>query len=97
MARRDGSRDSSLGTHIIRANSSSVNKMAAAKKPSPSSTPMAHDAQIDAAVVRPLMFKPSFMMTPAPKKPTPVTMPWITRDGSIGNADGILPPHQNPG
>jgi len=33
------------------------------------------DAQIDAAVVRPLMFMPSFMITPAPRKPMPVTMP----------------------
>jgi hypothetical protein len=36
---------------------------------------MADAAQIDAAVVRPLMFGPSFMMTPAPRNPMPVTTP----------------------
>ena len=97
MARREGSRASSLGPHIMRVTNSTVSKIAAPKNPIPTSTPMAQDAQMDAAVVRPLMFRPSFMMTPAPRKPTPVTMPWMTRDGSIGTAECMLPPHQNPG
>ena len=35
----------------------------------------ADEAQSEAAVVSPLMLKPSRMMTPAPRKPMPVTMP----------------------
>ncbi|MNT80357.1 hypothetical protein D3C72_2198010 [compost metagenome] len=56
-------------------------------------TPMVDEAQIEAAVVRPLMLKPSFMMTPAPRKPTPVTMPWMMR---VGSTPGMLecPPYQ---
>jgi len=71
--------------------------MAAPKKPIPTSTPMAQAAQIDAAVVKPLMFRPSFMITPAPRKPTPVTMPWITRVGSTCVMLCPLPPNQKPG
>ena len=42
-------------------------------------TPIAEATQIDAAVVSPRTEKPSLTMTPAPRKPMPVTMPWITR------------------
>ena len=42
---------------------------------SATSMPFALDAQLDAAVVSLLMLNPSFLMTPAPRKPTPVTMP----------------------
>ena len=44
--------------------------------------PTAEIAQMEAAVVKPLMLSPSFMMTPAQRKPTPVTIPWATRVGS---------------
>ena len=37
--------------------------------------PIADDAQMEAAVVNPLMLNPSRMITPAPRKPMPVTTP----------------------
>jgi hypothetical protein len=43
---------------------------------------MADAAQIDAAVVSPLMLSPSLMITPAHRKPMPVTTPCTTRVGS---------------
>ena len=39
--------------------------------------------QIDAAVVRPRTDSPSFMITPAPRKPMPVMIPCAMRVGSI--------------
>ena len=42
-------------------------------------TPIAEATQIDADVVRPRTVKPSLTMTPAPRKPMPVTIPWMTR------------------
>ncbi|EEF27485.1 conserved hypothetical protein [Ricinus communis] len=56
--------------------------------------PITDDDQIDAAVVRPLMLKPDRMMTPAPRKPMPVTTPWITRVGSTSATDDPCPPNQ---
>ena len=47
--------------------------------PPPITTPIAETTQIEAAVVSPRTLKPSLTMTPAPRKPIPVTMPWITR------------------
>ena len=44
---------------------------------------MAAVIQIDAAVVRPRTEKPSFMITPAPRKPMPVMMPCAIRVGSV--------------
>ena len=55
------------------------------------------NAQIEAAVVSPLMMKPSRMMTPAPTKPRPVTMPCTTRVGSVPTSAVIWPPNQNSG
>ena len=55
---------------------------------------MADEAHSEAAVVSPLMLKPSFMMTPAHRKPMPVTMPWITRVRSPMVAMWVLPPNQ---
>ena len=43
---------------------------------------MAAVIQIDAAVVRPRTLRPSLTMTPAPRKPMPVMMPWAMRVGS---------------
>ena len=39
--------------------------------------------QIDAAVVKPRTETPSFMITPAPRKPMPVMMPCAIRVGSV--------------
>ncbi len=50
--------------------------------PTPTSTPMAAVSQIDAAVVRPRTDRPSLKITPAPRKPMPVMMPWAMRVGS---------------
>jgi hypothetical protein len=44
--------------------------------------PMPEVIQIDAAVVSPRTDSPSFMITPAPRKPMPVMMPWAMRVGS---------------
>ncbi|MNT47127.1 hypothetical protein D3C72_1838190 [compost metagenome] len=57
---------------------------------------MAEAAQIDAAVVRPRMVMPSFMMTPAQRKPTPVTTPWTIRVGSAW-ACAAAPPYHSAG
>jgi len=43
---------------------------------------MAEVIQMDAAVVRPRTDSPSFMITPAPRKPMPIMMPWAMRVGS---------------
>ena len=51
--------------------------------------PITDEAQIEAAVVRPLILKPSRMITPAPRKPTPVTMPWIDARG-VAADDGAM-------
>jgi hypothetical protein len=56
--------------------------------------PITEEAQSEAAVVRPLMLKPSRMMTPAQRKPMPVTMPWITRVVSPVMAARCEPPNQ---
>jgi hypothetical protein len=76
--------------------------MATARRPFPELgfawRALRQEAQIEAAVVRPLMFRPSFMITPAPRKPTPVTMPCTTRVGSTGTEEGApWPPYQKPG
>ena len=44
--------------------------------------PIAAVIQIEAAVVSPRTDRPSFMMTPAPRKPMPVMMPCAMRVGS---------------
>ena len=44
--------------------------------------PIAAVTQIEAAVVRPRTDSPSFMMTPAPRKPMPVMTPCAMRVGS---------------
>ena len=48
----------------------------------PTRMPIAAVIQIEAAVVRPRTDSPSFMITPAPRKPMPVMMPWAIRVGS---------------
>jgi hypothetical protein len=55
---------------------------------------MAETAQMEAAVVRPRMFRPSFMMTPAHRKPTPVTTPWTTLVG-LPRTCAAVPPYHN--
>ena len=39
--------------------------------------------QMDAAVVNPRTLSPSLKITPAPRKPMPVMMPWAIRVGSV--------------
>jgi hypothetical protein len=56
--------------------------------------PITDEAQIEAAVVRPLILKPERMITPAPRKPMPVTTPWITRVGSTSATAAPCPPYQ---
>lgn len=51
-----------------------VSKAASAIMSEPAQAPMAAEHQRVAAVLRPLMFPLSFMMTSAPKKPMPETM-----------------------
>ena len=54
--------------------------------------PIAAVIQMDAAVVRPRTVAPSRKMTPAPRKPMPVMMPWPMRTGSLRKSDlGRLP------
>ena len=48
----------------------------------PARMPIAEVIQIDAAVVRPRTESPSFMITPAPRKPMPVITPCAIRVGS---------------
>ena len=60
--------------------------------------PITDEAQIEAAVVSPLMLKPSRMITPAPRKPMPVTTPWMMRVGSAALTSAPpWPPNQKPG
>ena len=77
-------RRSSTRRRIVSATSVTI---AAAKpiqyEPPPSTTPIAEATQIDAAVVRPRTEKPSLTITPAPRKPIPVTMPWMIRVTSL--------------
>ena len=47
---------------------------------------MAAVVQMDAAVVSPRTVRPSLKMTPAPRKPMPVMMPWAIRVGSMRTA-----------
>src|ERR1700693_2302411 len=47
--------------------------------PKPTASPMAETAQIEAAVVRPRVIKPSRTIAPAPRKPMPVITPAATR------------------
>src|SRR5581483_7276745 len=53
--------------------------------------PIAAVIQIEAAVVSPRTDKPSFMMTPAPRKPMPVIMPCAMRAGSMRMASSGTP------
>ena len=48
----------------------------------PARMPIAAVIQIDAAVVSPRTDSPSFMITPAPRKPMPVMIPCAIRVGS---------------
>ena len=41
------------------------------------------------------MLRPSFMMTPAPKKPMPVTTPCTTRVGSACRCPAVPPYHSD--
>src|SRR5512142_228719 len=52
--------------------------------------PIAEVVQMEAAVVRPRTVSPSLKMTPAPRKPMPVMMPWAMRVGSIRMASLAL-------
>src|SRR3990167_11491222 len=92
---REGSQLSSLDTHTMQNVQSSASDMAAVYSPTPTRMPITDEAQRDAAVVRPLILKPSFMMTPAHKKPMPVRMPCITRERSpLLNSVVLMPPYQ---
>ena len=57
--------------------------------PKPDKTPMAAEHQSVAAVFKPRTFKPSRMMTPAPKKPMPDTTCAAMRIDSIGKFDSV--------
>lgn len=65
--------------HVI-----TVAAIATPKRPSPIVTPIADVIQIPAAVVSPrMLFSLSrFRIAPAPRKPMPVTSPWMTRDSA---------------
>src|SRR5690606_39186484 len=51
--------------------------------PAPNSRPMAEVIHSEAAVVRPWMEKPVRKITPAHRKPIPVSTPWAMRVGSV--------------
>ena len=53
------------------------------QKPMPTRMPIAAVTQMEAAVVRPRTVRPSLKITPAPRKPMPVMMPWAMRVGSV--------------
>ena len=53
---------------------------------------MAAVIQIEAAVVRPRTLSPSLTMTPAPRKPMPVMMPWAMRVGSRRDSPAVAHP-----
>ena len=50
---------------------------------------MAAVIQIEAAVVSPRTVRPSLKITPAPRKPMPVMMPWAMRVGSVRMASMV--------
>ena len=52
-------------------------------RPAPAATPSAAAIQIDAAVVRPLTMPFDVVMTPAPRKPTPVAAAAATRAAEL--------------
>ena len=58
--------------------------------------PTAAVLQIDAAVVSPRTVRPSLKMTPAPRKPMPVMIPWAMRVGSTRTTSGAEA-NQSPG
>jgi hypothetical protein len=69
----------------------SVNRVASTTgpyRPTPARIPIAAVIQMDAAVVSPRTDSPSFMMTPAPRKPMPVITPCAIRVGSIRTVSG---------
>ncbi len=49
--------------------------IAAEYSPTPTMIPMPEAAHNEAAVIKPLTLKPSFMITPAHKNPMPVRIP----------------------
>ncbi len=51
--------------------------------------PTAATNQMVAAVVIPVICSPVLRMTPAPRKPTPVTIPAATRMGSLGGLEPV--------
>ncbi|MOA30056.1 hypothetical protein D3C78_1511060 [compost metagenome] len=67
---------------------------AVASRPMPAAVPMAAVIHSPAAVVRPFTWLVSwplpFRMVPAPRKPIPATMPWITRLSACSSAPAIL-------
>ena len=60
-------------SRVLPASTNTVSAAAWATMSAPAQAPTAADPHSVAAVLRPRTFMPSFMMTPAPRKPIPET------------------------